>query len=200
MQQSFLLDHLLDKSVNLVSLLAEGAVLVKVVKFLSECSAPCVVELERPQEIGSSLEVRSYSVDLVDDVLYALKTSSLEAGGHDLVVAERHALVGHLSVSTLVDEFLDALQIGVAIGNVRLHQAKHLRGGGIHTHKHAVVDLAQAKELQDLLHLGAHVKNTTDADHEDQLLFRGNEDATAGLGRSTVVNCVLGDLKRGRGF
>ncbi len=188
------LDHLLNEPVNLVSLLAEGSVFVEVVQFLSVHSALGTVELERPQKVSSSLEVIPNGVNLVNHILHALHTSSSKSSSHHSVITERHTLSRHLSESTLVDELLDALQVRVSVTNVRLYKAKHLRGSGIHAHKHSVVDLLQAKELQDLSHLGRHVQDTTNTDHEHKLLLRGHEDATSRLGSSAVVNGILGDL------
>ena len=46
----------------------------------------------------------------------------------------------HLSVSTLVDQLLHSLQVGVAPCDVRLHTPQHVDGGLVHLHKNACSD------------------------------------------------------------
>lgn len=66
------------------------------------------------------------------------------------VVRQRDAVAVDLAIPALVDELLHGLQVGVAPGDVGLHAAQHVDGGLVHLHEHAVVDLAQPEQLQDL--------------------------------------------------
>ena len=49
----------------------------------------------------------------------------------------------------------DRLQVRVAVCHVGLDHAEHVDGRLVELHEDAVVDLAQAQELQDLAHLRA---------------------------------------------
>jgi len=74
------------------------------------------VELEGPQEVVGFFEVGSDGVDFVDKILNADDSVLSKSLFNDAVVVEGNPLPVHLGVSSLVDEFLDALKIGVSIG------------------------------------------------------------------------------------
>lgn len=46
---------------------------------------------------------------------------------------------------------IDHLQIGVAPGDEGLRNAQHVDGRLVQLHEHAVIDLSQAQQLQDLI-------------------------------------------------
>merc|ERR1740138_463644 len=71
-------------------------------------------ELEGPEEVGGLLEVRPHRVDLMDQVLHAVKAVLAKCAGDDLVVREGDALLVDLAEATLVDELLDGLERGIA--------------------------------------------------------------------------------------
>ena len=96
------------------------------------------------------LEVGSNSEDLVDQILHADNAVLAQVGLDDRVVGEGNALLIDLSVSTLVDEFTNRLEVGVSVGNPRLDDLEHLEGGLGHADKDTVVDLEKAEELEDL--------------------------------------------------
>lgn len=72
---------------------------------------------------------------------------------NDRVVGDGDALLVDLGVAPLVDELLDRLKVREAVGHVGLDPTEEVDGGAVELHEHAVVDLAQTQQLQDLLHL-----------------------------------------------
>jgi hypothetical protein len=128
---------------------------------LSGTETSCWVrKLEWPQEVGSLLEVGSDSEDLVDQVLHADNAVLSQVGFDDRVIGESNALLIDLSVSTLVDEFTNRLQVRVSIGNPWLDNLEHLESGLCHANKDAIVDLKETEELEDLSGLWCDLVDT----------------------------------------
>lgn len=119
-----------------------------------------VAELEGPQEVGSLLEVGTNGDDLVDEVLDADDAIFAEVLLDDGVVGEGDALAVDLTISTLVDEFLDALEVGITIGNPRLDNLDHLSSSLGDANEDTVVDLEEAQKLEDLARLGGDLVDT----------------------------------------
>ncbi len=126
-----------------------------------------VAELEGPEEVGGLLEVGANSEDLVDEVLHADDAVLAEVLLDDGVVSKGNALLVDLAISALVDKLLDALQVGVAVGNPGLDNLDHLRSGLGDANEDTVVDLEKAKELQDLAGLGGDLVDTGKTVSED---------------------------------
>lgn len=141
-----------------------------------------VGELEGPEEVGSLLEVGANSVDLVDEILSADNAVLAEVLLNDGVVGKSSALLVDLSVSTLVDELLDRLQVGVTVGDPRLNNLEHLSGGLGDLDEDTVVDLEETEELEDLAGLGGNLVDTLDADNEHQLALSGDVGSIVLLG------------------
>ncbi len=120
-----------------------------------------VAELEWPQKVGGLFEVGANSEDLVDQVLHADNAVLAEVLLDDGVVGKSNALLVDLSVSTLVDELADGLEVGVTVGNPWLDDLEHLEGGLGHANKDTVVDLEKAEELEDLAGLWCDLVDTT---------------------------------------
>ena len=167
-----------------------------------------VAELEGPQEVGGLLEVGADGVDLVDQVLNADDAVLAQVLLNDGVVGESHALLVDLAVSALVDELLDALQVGVTVGNPRLDDLDHLSGSLGDADEDTVVDLQKTEELEDLAGLGGNLVDTVcsvsqgptgtvaaecdlplDTDDEEESLLGVNLEFTRLLG-----NAVQADL------
>jgi hypothetical protein len=104
-------------------------------ELLGAPAAQGVGQLERPEEGRGLLEVGSAGGDLVDEVLDACGLKALERVGRetmgggrtddallaellldDRVVGDRDSLTVELGVSSLVDQFLDGLQVGFTMG------------------------------------------------------------------------------------
>lgn len=131
-------------------------------------------ELEGPEEVGSLLEVGANSEDLVDEILHADNAVLAEGVLNDGVVGKSSALLVDLAVTTLVDELLDGLQVGVTVGDPGLDDLKHLSGGLGDADEDTVVDLKETEELEDLAGLGGNLVDTLDADDEHQLALSGD--------------------------
>lgn len=141
-----------------------------------------VGELEGPEEVGGLLEVGANSEDLVDEILSADDAVLAEVLLNDGVVGKSSALLVDLSVSTLVDELLDRLQVGVTVGDPRLNNLEHLGGGLGDLDEDTVVDLEETEELEDLAGLGGNLVDTLDADNEHQLALSGDVGSIVLLG------------------
>lgn len=129
-------------------------------EFASAEATGRVGELEWPQEVGGLLEVGSNGVDLVDEILHADDAVLAEVGLDDGVVGESNALLVDLSVSALVDELADGLEVGVTVGDPWLDDLKHLEGGLGQADENTVVDLEKTEELEDLAGLWCNLVDT----------------------------------------
>ena len=119
-----------------------------------------VGQLEWPEEVGGLLEVWSDSEDLVDEILHADDAVLAKVGLDDGVVGKSNALLLDLSVSALVDELADGLQVGVTISDPWLDNLEHLESSLCKTDEDTVVDLEQTEELEDLAGLWSNLVDT----------------------------------------
>ena len=150
-------------------------------------------ELEGPQEVGGLLEVGADGVDLVDQVLDADDAVLAEVLLDQLVVGDGQALLVDLSVTALVDELTDGLQVGVAVGDEGLDDLQHLGGGLGQADEDTVVDLEETEELQGLALLRVDLVDTLDADDEGELGLGGDEEGAITLGLALGIdNVALG--------
>ena len=120
-----------------------------------------VAELEWPEEVGGLLEVGAYGVDLVDQILHADDAVLAEVGLDDGVVGKSNALLVDFSISTLVDELTDSLQVGVTVSDPWLDNLQHLKSSLGHADKDTIVDLEKTEELEDLAGLWCNLVDTT---------------------------------------
>lgn len=111
------LKHLLDQSVDLVTLLAASATLVEVVELLANDTALGGGQLDGPHKVSDGLELRADGVDLVDDVLDALEALLAETGLDNIVRTDRHTLARQLHVTSLVKKISHGLKVGVTVSN-----------------------------------------------------------------------------------
>ena len=119
-----------------------------------------VGQLEWPEEVGGLLEVWTDSEDLVDKILDTDDTKLAEGSLNKGVVGESNALLVDLSVSTLVDELADGLEVGVSVGDERLNDLQHLAGSLGKADEDTVVDLEETEELEGLALLGVNLVDT----------------------------------------
>jgi hypothetical protein len=117
-------------------------------------------QLEGPEEVAGLLEVRANSVDLVDEVLDADNAELAEVLLDELVVSDGKALLVDLSVTALVDELTDGLQVGVTVCDERLDDLQHLGGGLGEPDENTIVDLEKTEELEGLALLGVDLVDT----------------------------------------
>jgi len=140
-------------------------------EFAGTESTSWVAELEWPEEVGSLLEVGANSEDLVDQILHADNAILAEAGLDESIVCESNALLLNLSISTLVDELTDSLQVGVTIGDPWLDNLQHIESSLGHANEDTIVDLEETEKLKDLAGLWCNLVDTLDTDNEDQLIL-----------------------------
>ena len=141
---------------------AEITTLDEVLELARTEPASGVAQLEGPEEVGGLLEVGADSEDLVDEILHADDAILAEVLLDDGVVGEGNTLLVDLAISALVDELLDALEVGVTIGDPRLDNLDHLGGSLGDADEDTVVDLEQTEKLQDLAGLGGNLVDTVD--------------------------------------
>lgn len=79
---------------------------------------------------------------------------------NEFVVSQRDALASDLSVSALVYELTNALEVRFTIGDPRLDDAKHLESGLSKADKDAIVNLEETKELENFARLGGDLVDT----------------------------------------
>ena len=107
------------------------------------------------------LEVGADGVDLVDQILHADDAVLAEVGLDDGVVGKSNALLVDFSISTLVDELTDSLQVGVTVSDPWLDNLQHLKSSLGHADKDTIVDLEKTEELEDLAGLWCNLVDTT---------------------------------------
>ena len=142
-----------------------------------------VGELEGPEEVGNLLEVGADGVNLVDDILHADDAVLAKVLLDNGVIGKSDALLVDLTVTTLVDELTDGLEVGVTPGDEGLDDLEHLNGSLGQADEDTVVDLKKTEELEGLALLGVNLVDTLDADDEGEL----------GLGRDVERTLLLGD-------
>lgn len=182
-QLFLLLVHSSDQSVDLVFSVSRVTAIVEVSYDGSEATGG-VVQLEGPEESAGFLEVRSDSHNLVDQIFNTDDSEFSKRFLDDSVVGNGDSLTVDLSESSLVDEFLNGLKVGVAIGNVGLDQLEHREGGLVQLDKCGIVDLSKSEELQDLSGLGVQLVDTSDSDNEGEFRLGLDVEVARGLSLS----------------
>jgi len=178
--------HLPNQSVDLVLPVTKITTLDEVLELAGSETTVGVAELEWPKEVGCLLEVGADGVDLVHQILHADDAVLAQVLLDDGVVGKRDALLVDLAVPALVDELLDALQVGVAVSNPRLDDLDHLGRGLGDADKNTRVDLQKAEKLENLPGLGRDLVDTLDTDQEDDL----------SLGRDVEGALLLGETSQ----
>jgi len=167
-----------DQSVDLVFTVTQISALDKVQEFTGSESTSWVAELEGPEEVGGLLEVGTDSEDLVDQILNTDDTIFAETGFNQRVVGKSNTLLVNLSITTLVDELADSLQVGVSVGDPWLDDLEHLEGSLGHANENTIVDLEKTEELEDLAGFWCDLVDTFDTDNEDQLILSRDVEST----------------------
>lgn len=152
--------HLADESVDVLLTVAKVTTLDEVLELAGTEATVGVAELEGPEEVGSLLEVGADGDDLVNEILDTDDAVLAKVLLDDAVVGEGNALAVDLAISALVDELLDALEVGVTVGNPRLDNLDHLSGGLGDADEDTVVDLEETEKLKDLAGLGGNLVDT----------------------------------------
>jgi len=156
----YTLVHLSDQSIDLILAVSEITTLYEMTELAGSETSSWVGELEWPEEVGGLLEVGADSEDLVDQIFHADNAVLAKRPLDDGVVGESNALLLNLSVSTLVDELTDGLQVGVSISDPWLDNLEHFKGGLGHANKDTIVDLKETEELENLAGLWCNLVDT----------------------------------------
>ena len=112
------------------------------------------------EEVCSLLEVGTNSEDLVNQILHADNSVLAKRVLNDGVVCKSNALPVDLSVSALVDELTNSLEVGVSVGDPWLDDLQHLEGSLGHANEDTIVDLEETKELENLAGLRGDLVDT----------------------------------------
>ena len=143
------------------------------------------VQLERPQKVRGVLEVGPHGEDLMNEVLHADDAVLAERRLDEVVGRDGGAVAVDLDEAALVDQLAHGLEVGRAPGDVRLADAEHVDGGLVQLDEDAIVDLAEAEQLEDLADFGGDLVDTADTHHKSQL----------GLGRDIVATNKKDNIK-----
>lgn len=183
--------HLADELVDLVLAVTSVTTLDEVEGLALGHTTSSTGELEGPEEVVGLLEVGSDGVDLVDQILHTDDTKLTKALLNDLIVSQGNTLTVNLTMTTLVDELTDRLQVGLTIGNVGLDELEHLLGGIGELDKGSVVDLTETEELHNLAGLGAKLVDTLDTDDKGELGLLGDVVGTRVAGNTLKTDLLL---------
>ncbi len=179
----------LDESVDVLLPVTGRATLDVVLELSSDTpAAGGVGELEGPQEVGSLLEGRANSVDLVEKVFHRDNTVLAEGSLNNLVVVKGNTLLVDLSVTTLVQQLANSGMVGIAVGNVRFNQSEELLGSLGNSQENTIVNLQKSEKLKSLSGLRCNLVNTLNSNDENELGLRGNIERTIGLSNTLLLN------------
>ena len=179
-----------DESVDLVLTVTKITTLDEVLELADVEAAVRVGQLEGPQEVAGLLEVGADGIDLVDQILHTDNAVLAEGLLDDGVVGKGNTLLVDLSVTALVDELLDALEVGETVGDPGLDDLDHLLSGLGELDEDTVVDLEETEELEDLAGLGGDLVDTLDTDNEDQLVLSSDLEGTVLLGDTSKADLL----------
>lgn len=138
-------------------------------------------KLEGPQEVVSLLEVGSYSVNLVDEILNGGDVVLSEGFLDDGVRGQGDSLSVDLAVSSLEDKFADGFARGVSEGDVGLDSSEEVGGGFVDSNEDSVVELSESEESHDPDDFGVELVNTSDSDNEGESGLSGYVDLSGEL-------------------
>lgn len=131
-------------------------------------------QFKRPQEITGLFEVGTDGENFVNQIFNTNDVEFSKLLFDDLIVRKSYSLLADFTVTTLVDKLANRLEIGIAIGNVRLDETQHLHSGLGNLDKDTVANLTKTKKLQNFACLRRHLVNTFDADDKGKLVLSGN--------------------------
>jgi hypothetical protein len=117
-------------------------------------------ELEWPQKVVGLLKVWTNGKDFVDQIFNTDDSILSKGSFNDGIVSQWDSLAVNLSISTLVDQFLDSLEVRITISNVRVNDLEHFNGCLCKLDKDSIVDLEQTQQLQNLFWLWSNLVDT----------------------------------------
>ena len=162
----------------------------KVLELASTEAAGGIAQLERPEELRCRLEVWARCSDLMHEIFNADDAKLAQLLLDDAVVRNWDTLLVDLGVSALVDQVPDGLNSGLAVGDVRLDDLKHLRRRFRELDKDTVVNLKQTEQLKSLPGLWWNVGNTSQSNNENHLRLRLHVEVSLRLRESSKTNLL----------
>lgn len=96
----------------------------------------------------------------MDQIFNADNAELAESTLNDGVIGKSNALLLYLSISTLVDELTNSLEVWVSVGDPWLNDLKHLESSLSHADENTVVDLEETEKLEDLAGLWCNFVDT----------------------------------------
>jgi hypothetical protein len=174
--------HFTDELVNELLTITQVTALDKMFEFASAETAVGRRELEGPEKVGSLLEVRADSVDLMDKILDGDDSILAQVLLNKLVIGQGDSLAINLSVATLVDQLTDGLEVWFTVCNPWLNDTEHFSSGLGKANEDTVVDLEETEELKDLARLGGDLVDTLDTNNKDKLRLSRDIKAAVPLG------------------
>lgn len=147
-------------------------------------------ELEGPEKVGGLLEVGADSVDLVNKILDGDDPVLAQALLNELIIGQGDSLAVDLSVTTLVDQLTNGLEVRFTVGDPWLNDTEHLSGGLSKANEDTVVDLEETEELKDLARLGRNLVDTLDTDNKDKLRLSRDIEAALLLGIASKADLL----------
>lgn len=123
-------------------------------------SARRIAQLERPQKVVCLLEIRSNRENLMNQILNTLNSVFAQRLSNEGIIRQWNTRTAYLSVSTLVNEVTDRLEVGFAVGDVRLDNLEHFLSRFGMLDEDSIVDLQETKELHNFTRFGRHFIDT----------------------------------------
>ena len=150
-----------------------------------------ITQLERPQKVVGLLEIRADCENLMNQILHTLNAVFPEGIRNKGIVGERDSGPVNFTVATFVDEMADGFKVRLAIGDIGLDDLEHFLGCFGEFDEDTIVDLEEAKKLQDFTGLRSDLVDTgtkrlvllhsiwycaipLDADDKDEFGLSGN--------------------------
>lgn len=164
--------------------------MVEVGSSLVDLSSSGRVELERPEEVSSLLEVRAAGGNLVDEVLDTDNVLLLQDGLNDEVRREWNSLSVDLAETSLVNQSGDGRSGRIAEGDVRLDLSKEVLGSLVSSNEDSVVNLSESEQLEDLLLSRRDGIDTLSSDDEENLWLGRDVDLALCLGFSDLLDSL----------
>ena len=148
-------------------------------------------ELEGPKEVVGFLEVRSYSVDFVDQIFDVIDAVLSEWFSYDGVWWERDSLSVDFSVSSLENEFSNSFSGRISEGDIWLNFSEEVGWSFVDSDKGSVVDLSQSEQSEDSDDFRVEFVNTSDSYNECESWLSWYVDLTSELGLNIWIGTFL---------
>ena len=151
------------------------------VTFSSETSSG-TSKFEGPQEVVGLLEVRTNSVDLVNEVFNSADAVLSEHLFDRVIGLKGDSLSVDFAISSLENEFSDGFSGRITIGDVGFDSSEHIDGSFVDSNEDSIVELSESKKSHDSDDLGVEFVNTSDSNDKGKSGFGGYVDLTGGFG------------------